>query len=241
MSESNGHDPSISDEVIAATEKRIRSSQSAKAEVDIAKMAMFRDAGYTQVDAKGVETPAYDNLRDLIEEAAVKARAEDRAERLSSCISRNRLMALLFPDLPEYDSEEWYDLSLLERSAWTKVAQSIWRLIDARAMGKMQRRIAKLEDGLVLVKTQVGEDGVPCIYVTTSPKLIAEDVFRPLEDQVALAAENSATEITTFAKRNPALAAPGKKALKRSMRSAQVSIDRILLKAGEPENDENDE
>jgi hypothetical protein len=239
--EDHGDAPDITDEVIAATEKRIRGSNANKAEVEIAKMRMLRDAGYTVVDARGKETVASEDLRVLMESHILKARAEDRAERLSSSISRNRMMTLLMPDLPEYDSEDWYELDVLTRTAWMKIAQLVWRLIDARAMGRLQRMIAKSEDGLVLVKTQVGEDGVPSVYVTTSPKLVAADVFKPMEDQVSLAAENMATEVVMFGRRNPALAAPGRKALKRSVKSAQVSIDRILLKAGSDEDDEGEE
>lgn len=229
----------VTEDAIAATENAIRAKSATRAEIEIAKLAIFRRAEYTTIGRDGREViDAYQVKQDIFD-AILEAEANDREERKDVAISRSTLMAKLFDDYPEYDSEEWHALDVFTRNVWNKVTEVVWRMIDTKAKGTIQRWAGEDHDGLVVIKTEVGKDGVPSVYVTRSPKLFFTDHVTPMADKVALAAEGMAGELSTFVQRNRELEAPTRRAVKRAIKDAGTRAEAVLLlNAGTGDEDE---
>lgn len=229
----------VTPDAIAATENAIRAKSATRAETEIAKLAIFRRAGYTTMGRDGREVVDANQVKQDMFDVIVEAEASDRDDRKEVAISRSTLMAKLFDDYPEYDSEEWHALDVTSRTVWNKVTETVWRMIDTKAKGTIQKWAGEGHDGLVVVKTEVGKDGVPSVYVTRSPKLFFTDIVTPMADKVALAAEGMAGELAEFAQRNKELDGPSRRAVKRAIKDAGSRAEAVLLlNAGSGEGDD---
>jgi len=221
----------------AAYETEVRSSAERNAIEALAVRSLFRAHGFTYIDdsdgSPGVEKLDNDALKEAIFEIAPDHRVSTKNDRSSEPIHRHVLTSEILKGHPipppHGDSDKWDGLGALERAAWKKAEGHIWKLIDDKFGGTLQRWTReRLDDDLVLVKAD------DYLFVTDEPKYVEHEIWRRFTDKAELQWIAAAEQMAMFGKQLPALKPRARPALKKATnQGADKAMAALTLRAEE--------
>ena len=176
-----------------------------KADVEIAKLAIFHDAGLTKVTG-GREVIDNDAVRELALAAVGEHEVESEKGRKISKEGVQTPDSLVEAVIPGWPSQSDINAGgAVSIKAHTAAKKVVWRSLDPAANSKATRHF--VDEGLTLVRTSgTGELAVPMAYVTKDPDLIDQDVMGPLVEKVHLASAKMHEEAGIRIARDPSLA-----------------------------------
>lgn len=232
---------SLEEEAAALYENEVRSSADVNVSEALAVRRLFRKYGFTYVDdseSSAVEKLDNDALKEAIFEIAPDHRVSTRDDRSSEPIHRHTLAGEILTGHPipppHGDSDAWDALGALDRAAWKKAEGHIWKLIDDKFGGTLQRWTReRLDEELVLVKA--GD----YLFVTDEPKFVEAEIWRRYTDKAEIQMIAAAEQMALFGKQLPALKPRAVPALnKAGKQTADKAMAAYTLRA--QENDEEE-
>jgi hypothetical protein len=223
---------SIEEKAVEVFESSIRESVQANLLRTLAMRAMFRNHGFTVVDDSGAEPEErLDNeaLKEKILTIISPLRVVTKNDRDTVPMERYPLTGLILDQVPVPPSEEWDALDAMERAAWIKAEQHVWKLIQTKPSDTIQRWVhERLGDGLVVVKTDSE------VFLTAEPKYIRSEILLPIADKHEIAAAAMGDLFGAYSAQNPALKASALALLKSSTkRMGEKASASFLLKSAE--------
>jgi len=188
----------------AAYELSVKQSNSIAQAVTIAKRDILRRSGFVHYDTdppmeRESHEPIKKQVWEILAAEAVVTTAEER-EKLP--IQRLALGSRLL-DGPDYGSDEWWDLDVIDRKGWAKAEQKIWNLLDHHYGGTLQRWTRERLPGHVFVKA------VDSCFITSEPKYVEQAIYRPETDKLEVLAVSIGTQRALFETQLPALKGQG--------------------------------
>jgi hypothetical protein len=227
------------EEAISAYEEAVRSSAAGSVAETLALRRLFRTHGFTYVDDSedpSVEKLDNEAIKDAIFAIVPDHRVSSADDRSSKPIHRHVLAGEILKGHPvpppDGDSDAWDALGAVDRASWKKAESHIWKLIDDKFNGTMQRWMReRLGEELVLVKA--GD----YLYVTDQAKYVEADIWRRYTDKAEIQLVAAAEQMALFGKQLPALKPRGVPALnKATKRGSDKAMAAYTLLA--QENDE---
>jgi hypothetical protein len=223
-------------EAIAAYEDALRSSADVNVSEALAVRRLFRAHGFTYVDESEslpVEKLDNDAIKGSIFEIAPNHRVSSREDRSTEPIHRHVLAGEILKDHPipppHGDSDAWDALDALKRATWKKAESHIWKLIDDKFGGTLQRWMReRLDEELVLVKAD------DYLFVTDQAKFVETEIWRRYTDKAEIQMIAAAEQMALFGRQLPALKRRAVPALnKAAKQSADKAMAAYTLRAQE--------
>jgi hypothetical protein len=210
------------EEAIAAYEDAVRGSADVNVSEALAMRRLFRAHGFTYVDdSEGSPVEKLDNdaIKGSIFVIAPDHRVSTRDDRSSEPIHRHVLAGEILKGHPvpppHGDSDAWDALGALERATWKKAEGHIWKLIDDKFGGTLQRWMReRLDEELVLVKA--GD----YLFVTDEPKYVEAEIWRRYTDKAEIQMIAAAEQMALFGRQLPALKRRAVPALNKATKQA---------------------
>ena len=104
----------------------------------------------------------------------------------------------------------------------------IGSLIQTGRRGYVQKLVAGRDEGLVMCGTEVGDDAIPAVYVTSDPELIVRDWAMPRTSRLRSVAEEAAKELNFVIEHKPEMKKVLKAKMDDGLRQAQVAAKAVL-------------
>jgi hypothetical protein len=209
-------------EAVQAYEEAVRSSASVSVTEALAMRALLREYEFTYVDDSKI-TPVEKVDNEAIKKA-IFAIAQDhvvgaaKEERLDVPIHRYLVAGALLTNEPvpppHGDADAWDAQDALARTAWHKAEQHIWKLVDHKYGGTLQRWVRDELDDLVLVKA--GD----YLFLTNEAKYVEAEIIRPMTDKAEIALVGAAEQVGLFTRQLPTLKGRARSALKKAAKQA---------------------
>ena len=211
-------------EAIAAYEEAVKSSHSVSVTQTLAVRELFRKYEFTYVDGDNTNSPVEKVDNDAIKRAIFEIAPDHlvgpaKEDRTNNPVHRYLVTGDLLknePVPPPFgDAEAWDAQDALTRAVWHKAEQHIWKLVDHKFSGTLQRWVRdELEEDLVLVKA--GD----YLFLTDEAKYVEAEIIRPMTDKAEIALVGASEQLGLFTRQLPALKGRARSALKKATKQA---------------------
>jgi hypothetical protein len=230
-----------SEEAIEAYEETVKSSHRVSVTEALAVRALLRKYEFTYVDPGNGSVPVerVDNdaiKRDILEVAQDHLVGPAKEDRTDKPIHRFLVTGALLKDEPvppPYgDADAWDALDALAHVAWHKAEQHIWKLIDHKYSGTLQRWVRETlnneDTHLVLVKAD------DYLFITTEAKYVEAEILRKITDKSEVALVAAGEQAGLFTRQLPALKGRAPAALRKAAKQAgEKALAAYTLRAAE--------
>lgn len=230
-----------SEEAIAAYEEVVKSSHRVSVTETLAVRALFRKHEFTYVDASNGDSPIEHVDNDAIKRCILEV-AQDhlvgpaKEDRVNMPIHRFLVAGAVLknePVPPPFgDSDAWDALDALAHVAWHKAEQHVWKLVDHKFSGTLQRWVREdlnnEDTHLVLVKA----DGY--LFITSEAKYVEAEILRKMTDKSEVALVAAGEQAGLFTRQLPALKGRAPAALRKAAKTAgEKALAAYTLRAEE--------
>jgi hypothetical protein len=173
-------------------------------EINKAVNAAFAAEGYVKANGNG-EVRDNRAMHHAILSVVRQYKVASKKDRYTDAITRGKLIAAVFPNLPGPDAWENEDDPVLALEVYKKVSAAVWGAVAPASTSPVQKLVRLHESGMTLIRVTLydQEDPMDVVYLTDDLGCLRQDYEGPLRTKLTKLANDSARDHVALIETHP--------------------------------------